>query len=121
MYNAKTTRIELRQIIDRLNAANAALRERVSLLEGDAARLNSTGGGPSTPPWDCDPSPVAAAPAAPHWDRGPRPAAPAPAPRDTSFAARAETMRKVGAHLATRLGRPATRDEVLAEVARLAA
>lgn len=104
MYNAKTTRIELRQIIDRLSNENAALRSRMSQLEGDIERLNSTGSAP-----------------APQWDRGPRPAAPAPAPRDTSFRARAETMRKVGAHLATHLGRPATRDEVLAEVKRLAA
>ena len=103
MYNAKTTKFELQQIIDRLKSENAALRERVSQLEGDNARLTSTGSD------------------APRWDRGPRPAAPAPAPRDTSFAKRVETMRKVGAHLATRLGRPATRDEVLAEVKRLAA
>lgn len=104
MYTPRTTKLELRQLVDRLNAENAALRSRVSQLEGDIERLSA-----------------APAPAAPHWDRGPRPATPAPTPRDTSFAARMEVMRKVGAHLATRLGRPATRDEVLAEVARLAA
>ena len=119
MYNAKTTRIELRQIIDRLNAANAALRERNSQLEGDLAiaernceilsqERNALLDAPAEHP----------APAG--WTRGPRPATPV-ASRDTSFAARAETMRKVGAHLATQLGRPATRAEVLAEVARLAA
>lgn len=110
MYNAKTTRIELRQIIDRLNAANAALRERNSQLEGDLAIAER----------NCEALSQMCDLGNPTWGRGPRPAAPAPASRDPGFRRRAETMRLVGASLAGVLGRPATRPEVLAEIERLA-
>lgn len=110
MYTPRTTKLELQQIVDRLNAENASLRARMSQLEGDLAIAER----------NCEVLSQMRDLGNPTWDRGPRPAAPAPAARDTSFKARMDTMRKVGAHLATHLGRPATRDEVLAEVKRLA-
>lgn len=104
LYTSKTTKLELTQIIDRLSADNAQLRTALSEAQGDLDRLRNA------PP---------EIPASTGWTRGPRPPA-SGASRDPGFTRRAETMRTVGAHLATTLGRPATRGEVLAEIERLA-
>jgi len=102
LYTSKTTKLELTQIIDRLNSENAALRSDLAQAQGDLDRLRNA------PPENSR-----------LWLHGPRPATPAEV-RDPSFKARAETMRKVGAYLAGILNRPATRGEVLAKINELA-